>query len=90
MADYRLDCCGGFPSHREYCRASPGYEQYQKRQAVIAKRKEQGYTMLDDGLWSCQHCGNVVWNPDLHSKFFAAHPDTQHPADKIKEQILNG
>ncbi len=26
MADYRLDCCGGFPSHRDKCTASADYE----------------------------------------------------------------
>ncbi len=32
MADYRMDCCGGFPSHNPGCKAEATYEERKKTQ----------------------------------------------------------
>jgi hypothetical protein len=95
MADYDWGpaCgCGFMQPHRNFCKSNPQYEFNVHRREEKEKRANQGYGCIDysKNLWSCSRCGTVVWNPDKHSQFFADHPDTQHPSDKIKETILNG
>lgn len=94
MADYDWGpaCgCGFMQPHRDLCQDNPNYDYNVRKYALIEKYDGHGYGLIKwPNLWSCHRCGNVVWDPELHSQFFAAHADIQHPADKIKKEILNG
>lgn len=43
MADYRLDCCGGFPSHRDNCTAESDYQQRRLAEAATKEHLDALY-----------------------------------------------
>jgi hypothetical protein len=79
MADYRLDCCGGFPGHEPGCRA---LAEAPVREAATAEKKailDKLYQRYGELMVSVQR------EPGEHSSVFQAQANVMLEAIRIVE-----
>lgn len=50
MADYRLDCCGGYPNHRTGCSAAAAEWEYEKKARENDRKADSAWKTFFDNM----------------------------------------